>query len=251
MVGTPTTGSGLETQVSYWCSSTNQPVSQDRIRTKMKEKGEGLWVRFEDVPKCYKDWLVNEVSEPILSLSLWTKRLNQQIMNDRSIPLIREYGEWAILDSARRTAAGWRKPRYRDHTLEVPETKRYLAANSAKRNPTAPRGARFPARPSKRNWTSTPNNNNNSSGDERIPVLPPGPPTTSDPARLLNTEVDWNSRQPSGYPIQPVPNLSRLASNNFGFFPPGVPSSTVPMNYWEAPPPCERTNICSIHSIRS
>ena len=29
----------------------------------MKEKGEGLWVRFEDVPKYYKDWLVNEVSK--------------------------------------------------------------------------------------------------------------------------------------------------------------------------------------------
>ena len=168
-------------------------------------------------------------------------------MNDRSIPLIREYGEWAILASARRTAAGWRKPRYRDHTLEVPEHKRYLATNSAKRNPNTPRGARFPARPSKRNRTPTPDDNNDSSGDERIPVLPPGPSTTSDSAGFLNLEVDWNPRRPSNYPIQPVPNPSELASSNFGFFPPSIPSSTVPMNYWEAPPPCERTNIPSIH----
>jgi hypothetical protein len=49
------------------CFSTDQLLSQDRIRTKMKEKGEGLWVHFEDVPKTYKNWLVNEVSKPMLS----------------------------------------------------------------------------------------------------------------------------------------------------------------------------------------
>ena len=88
-------------------------------------------------------------------------------------------------------------------------------------------------------------------GNSRIPVLSPGPPTASDPAGFLNTDVDWDSRRPSGYPIQPVPNPSQLASNNFGFFPPSVPSSTVPMNYWEAPPSCERTNIPSFRLTRN
>ena len=230
--------------------STDLPPSQDRIRTKMKEKGKGLWVRFEDVPKSYKDWLVNEVSGPILSSSLWIKPLNTQIMNDRSIPLIREYGEWAILDSARRTMAGWQKPQYCNRTLQVPENRHYLAENSAKRNPNAPRGARFPAHPSKRDQTSTPDDNKNSN-DERIPVLLPGPSSTSDPAGFLNTGVDWNFRQPSSYPVQPVPNPSQLASSGFGFFPPGIPSSAMSTNYWEAPPPCECTYISPTHLRRS
>jgi hypothetical protein len=165
-------------------------------------------------------------------------------MNDRSIPLIREYGEWAILASARRTAAGWRKPRYRDHTLEVPENKRYLAENSAKRNPNAPRGARFPARPSKRNRTPTLDDNDDGSSDDgRIPVIPPGPSTISHTAGFPNTGVDWNFRQPSDYPVQPVPNPSQLASSSFGFFPSSIPSSAMSTNYWEAPPPCECIHI--------
>jgi len=47
----------------YQCSSTDYPSFQDRVRVKMKEKGEGLWLTFDDVPRCYKDWLVNEVSK--------------------------------------------------------------------------------------------------------------------------------------------------------------------------------------------
>ena len=47
----------------YYCSSTDHLSSQDRVRAKMKEKGEGLWVAFDDVPRPYQDWLVNEVSK--------------------------------------------------------------------------------------------------------------------------------------------------------------------------------------------
>ena len=84
------------------------------------------------------------------------KPLTNQVMNDESIPFIRHYGEWAILGAAQNSAAGWRKKRYKDGIMEVPENKRYLAANSAKRNLNAPRGARFPAHPSKRDRTLTP-----------------------------------------------------------------------------------------------
>jgi len=28
----------------------------------MKEKGTGVWLIWDDIPKSYKDWLVNEVS---------------------------------------------------------------------------------------------------------------------------------------------------------------------------------------------
>jgi len=35
---------------------------QEVVRTKMKEKGTGVWLIWDDIPKSYKDWLVNEVS---------------------------------------------------------------------------------------------------------------------------------------------------------------------------------------------
>jgi len=181
-------------------------------------------------------------------------------MNDRSIPFIREYGEWAVLAAARRTTAGWRKHRYRDHTLEVPENKRYLAANAAKRSPNTPRGARFPACPSKRNRTPT-TDDDDSQDDGRIPILPPGPSTTSDLAGFPNGGVTWDSGFPSQRPIQPVPGPSQLPFSGFGPFPQAQTSTTpsavpwdwtdpqnlassgAPMNvsYWECSPSCEYT----------
>ena len=38
------------------------PLFQEVVRTKMKEKGIGMWLVWDDVPKVYKDWLVNKVS---------------------------------------------------------------------------------------------------------------------------------------------------------------------------------------------
>ena len=171
----------------YYCSSTDCLSSQDRVRAKMKEKGEGLWVAFDDVPRPYRDWLVNEVSKS--TLFLWVELLNEQIMNDRSILFICEYSKWAILAMAKKSAAGWQKREYHDHTMEVPKNRRYLTVNSAKRNPNTPRGAWFPAHPSKQGWTSTPDdNNNNGLNDKQIPTLPPSPSTTT-LARFLNEGV--------------------------------------------------------------
>lgn len=196
-------------------------------------------------------------------------------MNDPSIPFIRQYGEWAILSAAKRSAAGWRKQRYRDHTMEVPENKRYLAANSSKRDPNAPRGARFPARPSKRDQALTPDDNDdngsdgssNSPNDRRIPVLPPGPSATPDPTRFPNRWIDWNPRPPSDHPVQPIPDPPQLSFSGFGTFsqtevstpsvipwgqinPQIFPPSGTSMNisYQEHPPPCEFIPVHSLYS---
>ena len=186
-------------------------------------------------------------------------------MNDRSIPFIREYGEWAILAAAKKSAAGWRKRRYHDHTMEVPENKRYLAVNSTKRNPNAPRGARFPAHPSKQGQTSTPDDDDDDGlNDERIPILPPGPSTTT-PARFLNEGVGWDSGLPPHNSTHPAPSSSQLPLSGVGSFPrsqavttPSVvpwrrnfsPSGTsTNASYWEHPPHREYAGIpltCSI-----
>lgn len=174
--------------------------------------------------------------------------LNKQVMNDPSIPFIRQYGEWSVLDAARRTAAGWRQQRYGDHSKEVPENRRYLAANSAKRNPSAPRGARFPARPSKRDRTPTPDrSNDDDSNDRRIPVLPSGPSTSG----------NWNPGPPPNRPIHPVTSPLQLSFNGFGTSPQTqaslapsftswgqrrqqsfcAPGTSTSVNYWESNPP--------------
>ena len=44
-------------------SFTDCLLFQDVVRSKMKEKGTGIWLVWDDVPTSYKDWLVNEVSE--------------------------------------------------------------------------------------------------------------------------------------------------------------------------------------------
>jgi hypothetical protein len=182
-------------------------------------------------------------------------------MNDKTIPFIRQYNEWAILEAGKRSAVGWRKRRYKDGTLEVPENRRYLAANSAKRNPNAPRGARFPARPSRRDRTPT-------SDDGRIPVLPPGPASITNPAMFPNGGMGWNPGPPFGHPTQPISGPSQLPFNGFGYFP-QMPASTTPsvvpwgpvdprgfpssgtsagVGYWENPPPCAYINFtCSMN----
>lgn len=157
-------------------------------------------------------------------------------MSDSSIPFIQEYGEWAVEDAAMRTARGWRKGGYSKHTVKVPENKKYLAANSAKRNPTAPRGARFPARPSKRNRTMT-LSDDDGDDDGRIPTLPPGPSTDANP---IGFHVEDPRRNP-----QPPPNhAAHLAPGSlqptFGsWFCPQMQSPvTVPNHDWERSPPC-------------
>ena len=179
-------------------------------------------------------------------------------MNDESIPFIRRYGEWAILGAAQNSAAGWRKKRYKDGIMEVPENKRYLAANSAKRNPNAPRGARFPARPSKRDRTLTPDDDDGLD-DGRIPVLPPGPSTLSNPVGFPG----WNSAPSFNSPTHPVPGQSQLPFGGFGTFPQtqalatssivpwdpaNLPSSPLPgmltnVDYRRDPLPCMSANI--------
>lgn len=165
------------------------------------------------------------------------------------------YEEWAVLTAAKSSAANWRKQRYRDGTLKVPENRRYLAANSAKRNPNNPRGARFPARPSKRDQSSTPDDDSGSD-DGRIPILPPGPLTMGNSAGFPNGAVNWTPGLPFNHPIQPIPGPSQLPYS--GYFPQtqvstttsnvpwgpinqqSPPSSGTPtsLNYWENPPPC-------------
>lgn len=177
-------------------------------------------------------------------------------MNDGSIPFIRQYDEWAILDAARRSAAGWRKQRYKKRTMVVPENKRYLAANSAKRNPNAPRGARFPAHSSKRDRTLTPDDDDSGLDDERVPVLPPGPSISSNPVGFPSGG-SWNTGPSLNYPTHPVPGPSQLPFGDFGPFlrtqaattpsinpwgpinPQSFPSSgtSTNSNYWENPPP--------------
>ena len=173
-------------------------------------------------------------------------------MNDRHIPFIRDYGDWVILDAGRRTAGSWRQHLYQDGSKKVPENRRYLAANSTKRNPNAPRGARFPVRPSKKNQTPTPGSNNGQD-DERIPVLPPGP--------------EWNPTPSFGYPARPTPGPSQPPLDGLTCFPqvqtpqvpsfiswvPGnqssFPSSGAPNNaqYWGNPAPGAYTNFIPIH----
>lgn len=184
----------------------------------MKDRREGFWVDFGSIPNFHKDWLVTEVSkDPPLFSGL--RLLSVQIMNDWSIPFIHEYGEWAILDAARMSAANWGKGRYNEHLMEVPENRRYLAENLKKRNPNAPRGARFLVRSSKHNHISPPDND--SSNNERIPVLPPGPSAATNQDVSPGGVADW-SFSPNK-PAQPLPGPLQLPFSD-GFS-------------WSTPPP--------------
>ena len=188
-------------------------------------------------------------------------------MNDPHIPFIREYGEWAILDAGRRSASTWRKYLYHSGAKEVPENKCYLAANSVKRNPNAPRGARFPARPSKRNRSPTPDGNDDDNDDDgRIPALRPGPSTTTNSAGFSNGCTDWNPALSFDCHAQQIPGPSHPPLNGLGHFPqthtppvpsfiqwgpsnhPSTPSSGAlsDTHYWENPPPCVYTNFTPI-----
>jgi len=183
-------------------------------------------------------------------------------MNDESIPFIRQYDEWAILDAARGSAAGWRKQRYKDGTMVVPENKLYLAANSAKRNPDANRGARFPVHSIKQDRTPTPDDDDEGLDDGRVPVLPPGPSMSSNPAGFLGGG-SWNTGPSFNYPTHPVPGPSQLPFSDFAPFsqtqatttpsiipwgpvnPQSFPLSSASTNgnYWENPPPCMPVNV--------
>ena len=190
-------------------------------------------------------------------------------MNDSQIPFIRDYGEWAILDAARRTAGGWRQHLYDAGAMEVPENKHYLAANSAKRNPDAPRGTRFPAWPSKRDRSPTPDSDDEH-GDGWIPVLPPGPSTSTDSVGFSDRGTDRNPAPSfsyptplSGYPAHPTPGPSQPPFDGLGHFPhtpssfipwgpshQPTPSSGAPSNiqHWETPPPGVYPHFASIHT---
>lgn len=64
-----------------------------------------------------------------------------QVFNDERIPIIKRYANhWATLESAKRSAASWRKDGYKHGYIRPPEKYAYNAANSAKRDPAAPRG---------------------------------------------------------------------------------------------------------------
>lgn len=180
-------------------------------------------------------------------------------MDDPAIPFIREYGEWAILNAASRTAAGWRKPRYRNHSMVVPEKRRYLAQNSMKRDPKAPRGARFPVRSSKR--IRSPTLDDNGSQGRLTPVLPPGPfadqplpgpsqlPLSGSFSRFSSTPWtnSWVPPDPQSYPPSGtngfIPQgLSRLISNIhvIDTASDGVPMQTFnPDNRGDIPPPLQ------------
>ena len=180
-------------------------------------------------------------------------------MNDPHIPFIREYGEWAILDAAKRTAGSWWQYLYAKGSKEVPENRRYLAANSAKRNPNAPRGARFPARPSKRNRSPT-SDDDDDRDDGRIPVLPPGPSTAVDLVGFPNHTPSFD------HPAQPISGPSQPPLNGVGHFPqshtssvpsfipwgpshqPSLPLFGAPSNarYWENLPPCAYANFTPV-----
>ena len=157
-------------------------------------------------------------------------------MNDKTIPFIREYGEWAILAAVRGTARAWRQLRYQDHTIVVPESKRYLAENSRKRNPNAPRGARFSVRSSKRDQMSTLDDND--SDDRRVPVLPPGPSTPANLVGFSDGETDWDTG-PS--PDHPIPGPSQLPFSGSFSKSTSTPWTnmyglTVPQNYPQSGP---------------
>ena len=64
-----------------------------------------------------------------------------QVYDDARIPIIQRYeNHWATREAARRTASGWRKDAYSRGEATPPSKYAYNAANSAKRNPAAPRG---------------------------------------------------------------------------------------------------------------
>ncbi|KAF9788764.1 hypothetical protein BJ322DRAFT_1019237 [Thelephora terrestris] len=217
---------------------TNYQLPQEHVRFAMKQCGEGVWIDFDNVPKRFSDWLVDEVR------------------NNPRIPFMDEYGRWAVLDAARGTAGSWRKDLYRRRLREVPENRRYLAANSSKRNPNAPRGARFPARSSKRNRTPAPDHNNHDGNgndsddhdhgeDERIPVLPPGPSTTTDSVGFTSHGGPyWDPAPPSNYPTHLASSAPQLPFDDsvqpspFPYNPLNFPLSDASssMQHWANPP---------------
>lgn len=168
-----------------------------------------------------------------------------------------EYGQWAVLDAARGIASTWQKDLYRRRLREVPENQCYLAANSAKQNPDAPRGARYPARSSKRNQTPTLDYDDNSDGndteDERVPILPPGPSTMTDSVGFSNFRGDsWDPVPLSNYPTHLTSSASQHPFGDCGqpsqaqaplipYTQPNFPLSGAPNStqYWMDPPPCE------------
>ena len=158
------------------------------------------------------------------------------------------------------TARGWWKVAYLKHTVEVPGNKKYLAANSAKRNPSAPRGALFPACPSKWNRTTAPNDESDSGDDDgRIPTLPPGPSTTTDPIGFHIEDPQQNPNQT----MHLTPGLLQLVFSNW-FCPQTQPTVTVPNPQWgltnpqsfpppswERPLPCVCTYTPPYHLMHS
>ena len=143
--------------------------------------------------------------------------------------------------------------------MVVPEKRRYLAQNSMKRDPKAPRGARFPVRSSKR--IRSPTLDDNGSQGRLTPVLPPGPfadqplpgpsqlPLSGSFSRFSSTPWtnSWVPPDPQSYPPSGtngfIPQgLSRLISNIhvIDTASDGVPMQTFnPDNRGDIPPPLQ------------
>jgi len=154
-------------------------------------------------------------------------------MNDKTIPFIRQYDEWAILCAARNSARGWWKRRYKDGTLKVPEDKLYLAENAAKRDPNGPQGAWFPVRPSKRDWTPTLDDSDDPD-DGRIPFLPPGPLIFSSPFGFQDGG-GWNPGSSSNRPTHPALSQSHLPLSDFVPLPQTQATTTPSIGAWAQP----------------
>ena len=110
---------------------------QNVIRGYMSES---FWMDWSNVPEGKKRVLCQKVRGSTTTLSDDRFKI-RQVYNDPRIPIIQRYeNHWATREAAQRTASGWRKDAYSRGEATPPSKYAYNAANSAKRNPAAPRG---------------------------------------------------------------------------------------------------------------
>jgi hypothetical protein len=113
------------------------PGLQNVIRGYMSES---FWMDWSNVPEGKKKVLCQKVGGSTTTL-LDDRFKIGQVYNDPRIPIIQRYeNHWATREAAQRTASGWRKDAYSCGEATPPSKYAYNAANSAKRNPAAPRG---------------------------------------------------------------------------------------------------------------
>jgi len=101
---------------------------------------EWYWMDWNTVPEDRQKSLYAKVGGSTTMVARQRVQI-RQVYNDPRIPIIRRYqNHWATEEIAKTVASGRRKRAYLRGDVKPPKRFAHNAANSAKRNPAAPRG---------------------------------------------------------------------------------------------------------------